>query len=518
MDRLESRVAAVLASRRWWFVGVVAFLYFSITCGLAQYKLFWNDELFTVYIARLPTLADIWTILATGVEQLPPTFHILTRLLIRLAGEHHLTVRLPAILGVGAMEICVFLIASRHSSTAYGLLGMLVPLTTQAYPYAYEARPYGLVLAFAAASFLCWQAAAAGHWRTIALPGLAVALAGALASHYYGVLLFAPLAAGEIVRSFRRRRLDPWIWLAFALATLPLWAFLPLIQAGRKLGGTFWARPQWRDIVGFYQNVFGPTTVLLLGIVLVVAIYAIARSSTGSGRPPAPSSAPPLHEVVAGVGYLTIPVIAVVLAKFVTGAFTDRYALAAVLGLAVVVPWGTYQLLDRRATMGVVLATFAAAYFMVYVALDPVKKIREDRFAYQTVYELLRKASAGDLPLVVANPHAFFQLTYYAPPRIASRFVYLADPAGALRHLGSDTVDLGVREFGRWTPLMVEDYGTYVRAHPRFLLYVDQGAWAWLLPELVANGARIRVVGVDGTRPVLEVDARPEPHQHSTPR
>src|SRR5688572_3821988 len=103
MNRLEGRVAAALDARRWWIVGAVSLLYLSVTGVLAHYKLFWNDELFTVYIARQPTLADISTILATGVEQLPPTFHILTRLLMHLFGEYHLTVRLPAIIGVGAM-------------------------------------------------------------------------------------------------------------------------------------------------------------------------------------------------------------------------------------------------------------------------------------------------------------------------------------------------------------------------------------------------------------------------------
>ena len=68
LDRLESGVAAALDARRWWIVGAVSFLYLSVTCGLAHYKLFWNDELFTVYISRLPTVSDIWAILATGVE------------------------------------------------------------------------------------------------------------------------------------------------------------------------------------------------------------------------------------------------------------------------------------------------------------------------------------------------------------------------------------------------------------------------------------------------------------------
>jgi hypothetical protein len=436
---------------------------------------------------------------------------------MRQFGEHHLTVRLPSILGVGVMGVCLFVIVSRRTSTVYGLIAMLLPLVTQAYSYAYEARPYGLVLAFSAASLLCWQSAAEGHRRSLSLVGLTATLAAALASHYYAVLVFVPLAAGELVRSFGRRRLDLAIWLAFCVATIPLWAFLPLIQAGRKLAGTFWAKPRWRDMVGFYQNVLFPAAVPFLAIILILAIYAIVRASTAGARKGTAGAPPPLHEVVAAVGYLAIPVIATVLAKFVTGAFTDRYALPAVLGLALIVPWGAYHLLDRRATMGAVLAVLLCGWFLVMVGIEPFTTLRQDRASHQAVYRFFRMAAPGDVPIVIASPHTFFQLTYYSPPELASRFVYLADPAAALRHLDTDTPELGIREFRRWTALRIEDYHAYLPAHSRFLLYADRGPWAWLLPVLAANDGRIQLVALDGAVPLLLVDAGPKTAPDSTP-
>ncbi len=378
LDRLENGIAAAFDAWRWWIVGAVSLLYLAVTCVLARYKLFWNDELFTLYISGLPTLSDIWAILATGVEQLPPTFHVLTRVVVQLFGEQHLTVRLPAILGVGVMGVCLFVVVARRTSTVYGLTAMLLPLVTQAYFYAYEARPYGLVLAFSAASLLCWQSAAEGHRRILSLVGLTATLAAALGSHYYAVLVFVPLAMGEIARSFGRRRLDLAMWLAFCVATIPLWAFLPLIQAGRKLAGTFWAPPRWRDMIGFYQNVLASATAPFLGIILIVAIYAIVRSSAPAERK-VTTVAPPPHEVVAAIGYLAIPGIAVVLAKLVTGAFTDRYALPAVIGVALILPWGAYHLLDRRAAMGVVLAALLGGWFVVIVGIEPAMQLRRER-------------------------------------------------------------------------------------------------------------------------------------------
>jgi hypothetical protein len=49
-------------------------LYLIVTCLLATHKLMWNDELFTFYISRLPTLSQMWSALSTGAEVLPPFF------------------------------------------------------------------------------------------------------------------------------------------------------------------------------------------------------------------------------------------------------------------------------------------------------------------------------------------------------------------------------------------------------------------------------------------------------------
>ena len=422
--------------------------------------------------------------------------------------------RLPEILGVGVMSLCLFVVVSRRTSTAYGMVAMVLPLVTHAFYYATEARPYGLVLGFAALSLLYWQSAASERRHILSLVGLAVSLAAALASHYYAVLVFMPLAAGEIVRTAVRRRLDPPVWLAFALATLPLWVFLPLIQAGRRLGATFWARARWFDMVTFYQDLLALTAsgaiFLFIGILVLLTTYALVRSSIGVVPGHGATSRIPLHEVVAGLGYLAIPALAVLLAKVATGAFTDRYALAAVLGLALIIPWGAYSILDGRATLGIALAAVLFSWFLAKDGIEPAMAQRRELATLQDTLAFLRKASPDDSPLVIASPHLFFQLSYYAPPPLASRLVYLTDTAAAMRYVKTDTVELGLQEFRRWIPMSVEDYRSYVRAHPRFLLYGDTGAWIWLLPELMATGARLQLVAVKGSLRLFLVDTAAE--------
>jgi len=477
---------------------------------LAWYKLLWNDELFTLYIARLPTYSDIWSLLASGVEQTPPTFHILARMSLKLFGVTPWALRLPEILGVGVMSLCLFLIVSRRSSAAYGLVAMVLPLVTHALYYATEARPYGLVLGCAALSLLCWQSMADDRRRILSLAGLSASLAAALASHYYAVLIFVPLAAGEVARTIVRRRLDPSVCLAFALATIPLWVFLPLIQSGRKLSVTFWARPRWFAPVSFYQNLLALTAsgaiFLFVGILVLLTFYAIVRSPNGAAPKVRAASGVPVYEIVAALGYLAIPVVGVLLAKLATGAFTDRYVIAAVVGLALIIPWGAYVILDRRATMGIALAAALFSWFVVKDGIEPALKERAERAGLHDTFEFLRTAAPGQAPLVIASPHLFFQLSHHAPPELASRFVYLVDTAASLRYLKADTAELGIREFARWTPLSIQDYRSYVGAHPRFLLYGDTGGWVWLLPHLLATGARLQLVAVDGPLRLFLVD------------
>ncbi|HEX6080707.1 MAG TPA: glycosyltransferase family 39 protein [Methylomirabilota bacterium] len=509
LDRYEPRIAATVHAWRWWLVAGLLVVYLGVTGAFAHYRPLWNDELFTVYIARLPTASDVWRFLASGVEQIPPTFHLLTRLAMRLFGEHPVTVRLPSILAMGAMATCLYVIVSRRASAAYGLIALLLPLLTEAHSYAYEARPYALLVAFSAASLLCWQSAAAGVRRPLALVGLALTLAAALCSHYYAALSFLPLAAGELSRSRQRRRIDLPIWIALAVGTSPLVVFVPLVEAGRRLAATFWARPRWHQMAAFYQHVLAPAAVPLLLVILAVGLYALARSSVRTLRPAPPAPPPPRHELIAAVGYLALPVVAVALGKLATGAFTDRYALPAVIGVALLVPWGAYHLLDRRATIGLLLAALLGGWFALMVGALPVLELRRAWAERDAPYRFLATGAPGDLPVVVQSPHTFFQMTYYAPPALAARLLYLADPAAARRYIDTDTVDLGLLEFRRWIPIHVEPYRPYLAAHHRFLLYDDRGAYGWLSKALVADGARFDVAALDGGRTLFLVDVGP---------
>src|SRR5689334_7230154 len=177
VDRMAGRVAAVTERYPYVFVGLFVVGYLWLTCARANRKLFWFDELFSVTLARLPDVRALWSALEQGVDFNPPLFYLLTRWSELALGESHIGARLPEILAVGILCVCVFAFVARRSSVLGGIVAMLFPLTTTAYWYASEARPHALVLGCCGVALVSWQRAAEQERRRA---GWLIALALAL--------------------------------------------------------------------------------------------------------------------------------------------------------------------------------------------------------------------------------------------------------------------------------------------------------------------------------------------------
>ena len=280
--RRRSGTIAIGGSCGFW--GVFHFLYLVSTFVVASRKLMWNDELFTFHIARLANVSELWSALMTGADQIPPVFYLITRASFFLFGINHLSIRLPEVVGFWIMSLCLYQFVSRRSSALYGFVAMLFPLVITAYDFAYEARPYGLVLGFCGLALLCWQSAAEGRYRKVSLIGLAVSCAAAVSTHYYGVLIFFPLALGEIVRSISRRRFDVPVWVALGLALIPLLLFIPLIEQAGTYAANFWARPHWGSIPEFYYFLLIPALSPLVAVLILAAGFSTTDPPHGDLR------------------------------------------------------------------------------------------------------------------------------------------------------------------------------------------------------------------------------------------
>ena len=166
-----------------------------------------------------------------------------------------------------------------------------------------------------------------------------------------------------------------------------------------------------------------------MAFAVLSAAYPTMVSSRGRGVNHAPG--PHVHEMAAAFGFLAIPIIAVTVSMLTTGAFTDRYALPAVIGCSLVVAFAAHESLFSRPAAVAILALFLCACFLSLGAksFTSATAIRE---ANVQAAEFLRSKAVGDLPIAVSDQHAFMSLVHYAPRDIGSRLIYLADAGKAL--------------------------------------------------------------------------------------
>ena len=108
LETNAGRLSEALSRKKYVVILIFSIAYAFETCYFASRKLFWFDELFTVYLSRLPDLASIWNAMSQGADSNPPLLYELTRLSeFVLGGEGPVAARLPAIVGFGVFCLCL---------------------------------------------------------------------------------------------------------------------------------------------------------------------------------------------------------------------------------------------------------------------------------------------------------------------------------------------------------------------------------------------------------------------------
>lgn len=244
--------------------GLIGF-YLAIVVAQSSLKLLWVDELITFFVARQPGPFGIWRALTAGADPNPPLMHLLVQLSTSALGNSGLAIRLPAILAVLLAIVAMWWMLRRWVRPSFAAAGILAFMATRGFDYAYDARSYALLMGFSMGALALWiSCGELTAWRRFsALSGMSFMLAASLSSNYYGVLAFFPLAAGEAVRTLNSRRLRQGVWVAMAIASLPLLAYLPLIRHNiAEFGPHAWNRPHLTMVARSYlelvESIFWP--------------------------------------------------------------------------------------------------------------------------------------------------------------------------------------------------------------------------------------------------------------------
>ena len=151
-------------------LGIWILIAYAIVRSLfaAASKPFWYDEVFTLIVARQPSLSAIWRALAQPADSQVPPFYLVERAAAALLHNPHIGFRLPAICGFACTLVFVFLFVKRRSGALYALLCTSMLLLTVAYTtYAVEARAYSLLVACIALALLCYQRAPEPRWLVL---------------------------------------------------------------------------------------------------------------------------------------------------------------------------------------------------------------------------------------------------------------------------------------------------------------------------------------------------------------
>ena len=505
LRRLVDAIASGLS--RHWVVCLILLsaLYVAGACGKAISKPFWFDELFTWHLARLPSLPDLWQALLRGTDSNPPLGYFPVRLSHALFGEGEFASRIPSLICFWLATACLFRFLAYRCGKLVALTGVLFFLHTAAYRYAYEVRPYAQVLLCCGISLLCWSRATDRRPRRLpALLGLGLALAVGLHTHYYAVLLFAPLAAGEAVRSIREKRIDLPVWIAMAVAGATLVVLVPHMRAFSAYSEGFWTETSLPALASTVSWLFG-TEMLVLVYATVVAgsLVCLSRSGVSKEEPAFSPKELPLHELVA-VGVLALlPVVGWVVARLVTNAFTGRYLLPAMIGLSVLLAYMVGRSLRwSRAPAVVLIAVLGAAFAARQI--QQARGFLKGPPAHKALHALEVETQPETGPIVVSPAFYFLEVHHYASEAVKPRLVYVANIEESFRHCGSDTADRAIIALSRVAGLPVRDYESFTSTHSKFFAY-DHGNRGWFVPKLVADGAQVALVARKGERMLTSV-------------
>jgi len=508
------RLSAVLDCHRQYYLIWFSMLYLLFIGVDAATKPLWFDEFFTLYISRLPHLTDIWVALASGRDANPPLSYWLTHCAFSVFGVNHLSARAPNILGFLLMSVCVFRFVGKRCPSTFAAAAMLLPLLTGAYAFADEARPYGLVLGFAGLALVLWQEAVECERRTLSLAALSLTVAAAVWSHYYAVFIVFPIVLGEASRWWTSKRFDRGVCLSLASGIASLLLLFPLLRSvgfgnfgvySRSLhSASFFSKPGLSRMIATYSALLAPAIPALLAALALLALTASSSRRLPDGRAEDKLRLP-MHETIAAAGFASMPIVLTIFTKCFTGYYFDRYAVSAVIGIAILFGFVTAYCF-RKPAEGMLLTILLAAAFVAIRGWEKIEPMIDSQAGVSSA-NVLDANGDSSLPIAVANPLIFAQFSYYAPPNLASRLVYLSCPSVAVTY--PDFIpDMSLLSLRKSAPMRVEEYKDFLLTHRHFrVYYTSNDQMEWLVPQLLHDGYTVRLVAKSPGASLFDVSA-----------
>jgi hypothetical protein len=230
--------------------------------------------------------------------------------------------------------------------------------------------------------------------------------------------------------------------------------------------------------------------IFVLGAV-VLSIYALGRRA-GSR---VPRLATP--ELVAIAAFMLVPLLCTAAGVLATGAYVQRYAIAAVIAPAVLLPLALHRVAgsSRGLTWGASAAALAVfGIVATYAYRDVSVDLRDQRHVIALVDRLEQRYR---LPVAVSQPQTALELSRYAPRGVNRGMLNLAGPAAAERIVGSNSTEEAMLALRPLAQLDVEPFGRYVSANRPFILIWTPYFRNWVVQALRDRGRVLQRLGED---------------------
>ena len=498
-DRASERTAKGLAA-----------LVVLLTAGLALVwshgRLLWQDEFLSFYTDSVATARGVIDVqLHSPISLDPPTYHLLSHCAMDMVGRNAMALRLPALAGFLLMELSLFSLVRRLAGGRAAVIAMALPMMTASFRYAVEGRPYGLLLGLYGLAFLCWFVAAprkdreGGESRALPLAGLAISIALAITSHYFGILILLPVCCGELARIAARKKLD-WPMVAalavgFAAVVLVLpfqHALLPYRQHYYIAGVSFHAVTQgYRELFVAYGD--WPKTLQHVAA-LLLAVGTVALVWLGWKRYEQRPESELKSLWVGLIAFAALPFFSFLFGRFVTHTMEVRYVIATLIPFAVVIA----LLLAPALRRGVVFYGVLAAILIAATIASSVQIGEARAEAGATMASMTTPAAftAGpSQPLSTQSLANFFLIGYYSPdPVVRQQMTLIYDEPREIAWLGHNTNAVTAVYMQRFTTL---HFATFCEAmaQPRPMIVEYDDSWVWTGKELAADHVPVTSLG-----------------------
>jgi hypothetical protein len=457
----------------------------------------WHDELFTYYISQAPDLATLVHQTRT-LDLNPPLSFLLVRGALHAFHPSATVCRLPYMLGFILCMGCLYSFVSKKVGPLWGMAAALLLASGVAFPYALEARPYGLLLGFTALGFLGWQKATTpGENRALDFAFLLVGGFGALLSHVFAIFAWCMLILAEAVRVYLSRRLDWKVVLALLLPLVAVVTYIPLI---RVHGASYYPaefQPDLYKLLKHYLELFRASEVVI-AFTVILALLILGRSVFGVNGKLRLNAA----ELTALLGFLAIPAILVVYLMRSHAAFFPRYGIIAEFAAAALVPIFVAWLTRESRSVALIASAFLYAALFFSSGISHVVR-QPSLLSFQNPPPDPCKACeiadrlAPNLPFVTASGLTFLEIDNRESFPFLSRVFYLTDPEAAFKFAHANIYEAMQSEKDNF-PIRanVAKYSDFVSQHPEFLVFgFYDHPEDWLLRKLQSDGATLTFLG-----------------------